>query len=103
MTRKFALAAALLASIAIGGAAQAQDAKTDRAVEALRAVIANPNAPVDPILSEFSFNEALYLVDELNGTQQRQLARIVREFGVRFPSGVDTAIRAKGGRSSNNP
>ena len=103
MKRTIALAAALMITAAMGTAATADAAKTQQGVDALRAIIANPNAPVDPVLTEFDFNESLFLLDELNGTQHRQLARIVREYGVDFPSGVDTAIRLKGGRTSNNP
>ena len=98
-----AASVALMLAASFGGAVAAQDAKTQQAVAALKAVIANPNVPIDPVLGEFTFNESLYVLDELNGTQHRQLARIVREYGIDFPSGIDTAIRLKGGRTSNNP
>ena len=103
-TAKILMAATILAAAgAVAASAQSRAGpNATEGVAALRSVIADPYAPVDPVLKEFSFSEAQYLVDELSSNEQRALNRAIHEHFIRLPSGVATAVRAKAGRSGTN-
>lgn len=93
-----ALALALLAPLS----APADEAQDAAALAALRAVIADPYAAADPVLAEYGFSEAQYLVDALTGTERRALARAIRDHGAHLPGAIETAIIAKASRPSTN-
>lgn len=98
---KLLMAATMLT--ALGAlAASAGDARTEKGLAALRAIIADPNTPVAPVLNTFSFSESQFLVDGLTGNEQRALNRVMYENFLRLPGGIETAIRAKTGRSGTN-
>lgn len=91
-------ALALLASLALSGAASAQSsggANDAEALAALRSLISDPRRETPPILSTYGFEEAQYLVDGLTRNEMFRLQALVRDYGVDLPSGILTALRLK--------
>lgn len=101
MRRARSLPTILMAAL-IGAAASpvvADAAKNAEGVAALRAILANPDAPVSPTLSQFDFLESHYLVDGLTFSEQRRLRNLLHEYSVKLPSGVASALRIKAPRA----
>lgn len=76
------------------------------AIDALRALSSNPAAPVAPVLSEFEFNEALFLLDGLSRHELTRLRTAIDDRAVNLPSNIEGAIVGKvtrSGISRNNP
>ncbi len=60
----------------------------------LKSLIDAPMSPIGPGLEALSFQEALYLLDELSRTQIRRLHELIYRDGVVVPSNIRAAIDA---------
>ncbi|MGB0505985.1 MAG: hypothetical protein ACPGGK_07280 [Pikeienuella sp.] len=97
MRRAKNIATIVAASLFTFGASPllADSAKDAEALSALRAIIQDPETPVAPVLLTYGFNESHYLVDGLNGNEQRALRDRLYEYHVKLPSGIASALRIK--------
>lgn len=82
--------ALIAATICLAGPAVAD--RTSDAVAALKQLAANPSAPVAPVLGEFKFREATFLIDRLTHNERRALREAIDKRDVRLPGNVEGAI-----------
>lgn len=94
MLKSVTLSAALIAGLALSGPALAT---SDLAIELKQLARAEKGQP-SAALSAVSYNDALYLLDELNHADYRRLAQAMANGQLTLPTGIRQALEVKAPR-----
>ncbi len=93
MIRPFIAATAMSVLLASGAAA----ANEDLAAE-LKKIARTQQGPFSQQLSAISYNDAVYLLDELNHVHYRQLSQAMAEGRITLPTSIRQALEVKAPR-----
>lgn len=94
MIRPFAIAAAIAAALSVAGTAAAQSELAAELKQLARAQQGQPSAA----LSSVSYNDAVYLLDELNHADYRRLAQGMASGQLQLPTSIRQALELKAPR-----